>query len=177
MSDNQEHETTQFLTFRLEDEMFALNVEQVREVLDLSTITKVPGAPEFMRGVINVRGRVVPVMDLRLKFNLTKTEKTMNTRIVVMELTLEGEKLVVGALADSVHEVCELESGRIEKPPKLGSRWRSEFIKGIGKQDDQFIIILDIDKVFSMEELDAIETSGAEIVMDDEPGAEQRPYA
>ncbi len=151
-------ETKQYLTFKLGDEVFALDVAQVREVLDLSTITKVPGSPDFMRGVINVRGSVVPVIDLRLKFGLPHTENTVDTRIVVMEISLEGEITVLGSLADSVDEVMELEPAYIEKPPRIGARWRVEFIKGIGKKDDQFIIILDVDRVFSSDELALVDT-------------------
>jgi len=153
MGQNVITEAAQYLTFRIGDELFALDVLQVREVLDLSTITKVPGTPDFMRGVINVRGSVVPVMDLRCKFGLPETEHTLDTRIVVMELKIEGEVTVLGTLADSVNEVIDLEPGQIEPPPKIGMRWRTEFIRGIGKREDQFIIILDIDRVFSAEEL------------------------
>ncbi len=155
-------ETSRYLTFKLEDEVFALDVSQVREVLDLSPITKVPKSPDFLRGVINVRGSVVPVVDLRLKFGMLKIENTLDTRIVVMELDLEGETVVVGAIADSVHEVMELEPGQIEPPPKIGNRWRTEFIKGIGKRDNQFIIILDIDRIFSSDELAFVEAAGDE---------------
>lgn len=155
-------ETGQYLTFRLGDEIFALNVAQVREVLDLTTITKVPGTPDFMRGVINVRGSVVPVMDLRLKFGLSRTENTLDTRIIVMELSLEGEVVVLGTLADSVNEVIDLDPSHIEPPPKIGMRWRTEFIKGIGKRNDLFIIILDIDRVFSTDELAILETVSEE---------------
>jgi len=150
-------ETAQYLTFKLGDEVFALDVTQVREVLDLTTITKVPRSPEFMRGVINVRGSVVPVVDLRLKFGMPPAETSLDTRIIVMELFLDEETTVLGAIADSVHEVMELEPNHIEKPPRIGSRWRTEFIKGIGKRDEQFIIILDIDRVFSSDELAIVE--------------------
>jgi len=155
--------TAQYLTFKLGDEIFAIDVLQVREVLDLSNITKVPRAPDFMLGVINVRGSVVPVIDLRLKFGLPKTENTIDTRVVVMELNLEGEQAVLGAMADSVHDVMDMEHGQIEDPPKIGSRWRTEFIKGIGKQDDQFLILLDIDRVFSSDELALVDESGATV--------------
>ena len=161
MSDTLEKKAIQYLTFRIGDEIFALDVSQVREVLDIKSITKVPRAPEFMRGVINVRGNVVPVVDLRCKFGLEKTEHTVDTRIVVMELNIDGELTVLGALADAVNEVIELESGQIEAPPSIGSRWRTEFIKGIGKRDDEFIIILDIDRVFSSDEL-AMAGAGSE---------------
>lgn len=160
-------ETTQHLTFRLDDEVFALDVAQVREVLDLSPITKVPRAPEFMRGVINVRGSVVPVVDLRLKFGLPKTENSKDTRIVVMELSLDGETVVLGTLADSVHEVINIEPEQIEEPPKIGTRWRTEFIKGIGKRDEQFIIILDVDLVFSTDELALVESTGEDAIVEE----------
>ncbi|OQX22783.1 MAG: chemotaxis protein CheW [Desulfobacteraceae bacterium IS3] len=153
MADTSISKISQYLTFRVGDEVFALDVSQVREVLDLITITKVPRSPEFMRGVINVRGSVVPVVDLRLKFGLSKTENSMDTRIIVMDLFLDGENTIIGALADSVHEVMELDVSQIEPPPKIGMRWRTEFIRGIGKHDGQFIIILDIDRVFTSEEL------------------------
>jgi purine-binding chemotaxis protein CheW len=149
-------ETQQYLTFRLGEEMFAIDVTQVREILDLTTITKVPRAPKFMRGVINVRGSVVPVVDLRLKFGLPERENTVDTRIVVMEVSLEGEITALGALADSVHEVMELEPDQIEPSPRIGARWRTEFIRGIGKRNDQFIIILNIDRIFSSDELAVI---------------------
>ncbi len=166
MSETGITETKQYLTFRLGDEVFALDVAQVREVLDLSTITKVPGSPDFMRGVINVRGSVVPVIDLRLKFGLPQTDNTVDTRIVVMEISLEGEITVLGSLADSVDEVMELEPSYIEKPPRIGARWRIEFIKGIGKKDDNFIIILDIDRVFSSDELALVETTDTKVFGD-----------
>ena len=155
-------EAGQYLTFKLGEEIFALNVGQVREVLDLTTITKVPGTPDFMRGVINVRGSVVPVMDLRLKFGLSRTENTLDTRIIVMELSLDGEVVVLGTLADSVNEVIDLEPNQIEPPPKIGMRWRTEFIKGIGKRNDLFIIILDIDQVFSTDELAILDSVSEE---------------
>jgi len=164
MNGTETTETAQYLTFKLADEIFAINVIQVREVLDLSTITKVPGTPDFMRGVINVRGSVVPVMDLRLKFGLTRTENSLDTRIVVMELSLEGEITVIGTLADSVNEVIDLETAQIEPPPKIGMRWKTEFLKGIGKRNDMFIIILDIDRVFSSDEIVLVQESSTEIL-------------
>ncbi len=150
-------ETTQYLTYKLEDEIFAVDVAKVREILDFTPATKVPGTPEFMRGVINVRGNVVPVVDMRLKFGLTKTEKTVDTCIVVMEIVVDEDTTVLGALVDSVQEVFEIEASHIEPPPRMGTRWRTEFIKGIGKRNDELIIILDIDRVFSSSELGAIQ--------------------
>jgi purine-binding chemotaxis protein CheW len=153
-------ETALYLTFRLGEEAFAIDVKQVREVLDLSPITKVPRAPDFMRGVINLRGAVVPVVDMKLKFGLPATDSTHDTRIVVMEIDLGGEATVMGALADSVHEVLELEPGQIQDPPRLGSKWRSEFIRGIGKRNEEFVIIIDIDRVFSLDEILVVQDAG-----------------
>ncbi|MGA8108772.1 MAG: chemotaxis protein CheW, partial [Acidobacteriaceae bacterium] len=102
-------ESRQYLTFKLGNEVFATDVAKVREVLDLTTITAIPRTPEFMRGVINLRGTVVPVVDLRLCFDMSRTESTRNTCIVVVEVVLENEPTIIGALADSVEEVIDLE--------------------------------------------------------------------
>ncbi len=155
-------DTRQYLTFKLGEEVFALEVANAREILEFVSITKVPRTPEFMRGVINLRGSVVPVMDMRIKFGMSQTEKTVNTCIIVVEVSVEGESMVLGALVDSVQEVFELEADQIEPPPRLGLRIRTEFIKGMGKRDNQFIMILDIDKVFSMEELELVQEAGAD---------------
>lgn len=147
-------ESTQYLTFKLGEEIFALEVAKVREILDISTVTKVPQTPDFMRGVINLRGGVVPVIDLRLKFGMTRTEKTVNSCIIVVEVLLDGETVVFGALSDSVQEVFDLDPDRIEPAPYIGTLLKSDFIKGMGKRNGHFIIILDIDKVFSHDELE-----------------------
>ncbi len=149
-------ETRQYLTFRLSNETFAIDVAKVREVLDLTTITAIPRTPEFMSGVINLRGSVVPVVDLRLCFEMTKTESTRNTCIVVVEVQLDGESTVIGALADSVEEVIDLEPDQIQPAPRIGTQIRTDFIRGMGKRDAQFIMILDIDRVFSADELAAV---------------------
>jgi len=146
-------EATQYLTFKLDHEIFALDITKVREVLDFTAITKVPRTPPFMRGVINLRGSVVPVVDLRLKFGMPKTEQTVNTCIIITEVTVDGDTTILGALADSVQEVLDLGAEHIEPAPKIGTKLNTEFIKGMGKQDDKFVLILDIDKVFSTEEL------------------------
>jgi len=146
-------ESVLYLTFRLEKELLAIEVSQVREVLDLCAITRVPRTPEYMRGVINLRGSVIPVIDLRLKFGLSHTESTIDARIVVMEIELEGAVTVVGVLTDSVHDVIEIDTAEIDSSPQMGTRWRTEFIGGIGKYADQFILLLDIDRVFSSKDL------------------------
>ncbi|MBC7977645.1 MAG: chemotaxis protein CheW, partial [Myxococcales bacterium] len=120
---------TSYITFKLGDELFAIDVARVREVLDLTEITRVPTAPPYMRGVVNVRGSAVPVVDLRHKFGLPVTPDTVNTRIVVFELTLDGESTVVGGLADNVHEVLELARAEIREPPRVAMRWRADMIE------------------------------------------------
>jgi purine-binding chemotaxis protein CheW len=155
------NETRQYLTFKLNEEVFGVDVAQVREILDSINITKVPQTPEFMRGVINLRGSVVTVIDMNMKFGMKITEKTVNTCIVVVEVTIEGETTVIGALVDSVQEVFEIEPKNIEPAPKIGTKLRTEFIKGMGKRDEKFIILLDIDKVFSSEELDLVQSAGS----------------
>lgn len=153
MSISEITETRQYLTFKLGDEVFATDVAKVREVLDFSAITKIPRTPEFMSGVINLRGNVVPVVDLRLCFDMSKTEKTVNTCIVVVEMMVDGEANVIGALADSVEEVIDLEPDQIQPPPRIGIHVRTDFIKGMGRRDTQLIMILDMDRVFSVEDL------------------------
>ena len=152
-------DTEQYLTFRLEQEIFAVDVYRVREVLDVIDITRVPRAPHYMRGMINVRGNVVPVMDLRTKFGMEQAETTLDTRIIVMEIHNEeegGDSMVVGALADKVHEVTELEQDKVEAAPRIGMRWNSEFLQGVGKRGDDFIVILNIDEIFSIESLKVV---------------------
>src|SRR5512139_1390950 len=148
--------TRQYLTFRLDEEIFALDITKVREVLDFTTVTKVPRTPDFMRGVINLRGSVVAVVDLRLKFGMTATESGVNTCIIITEVQVDNETVILGALADAVQEALDLDAGNIAAPPRIGTKLRTEFIKGMGKQNDRFIIILDIDKVFSVDELAAV---------------------
>ncbi len=155
-------EITQYLTFKLGDEVFALDISKVREVLDFTTITKVPRTPDFMRGVINLRGSVVPVVDLRLKFGMTMTENTVNTCVIITEVQVDGESTVLGALADSVQEVVDLEPDRIEPAPRIGTKLRTEFIRGMGKHNDRFVIILDIDKIFSTDELALVQAGQGE---------------
>lgn len=154
-------EPAQYITFKLGDELFAIDVAQVREVLELPLITRVPTAPNYMRGVVNVRGKAVPVVDLRMKFGLPVTPDTLASRIIVMELELDGEASVVGGIADSVHEVIELEAAQIEPPPRIAMRWRTELIKGMGRRGDEFIIILNIGAVFSLADLSATQAIAA----------------
>jgi purine-binding chemotaxis protein CheW len=152
--------TEQYVTFKLGDECFAVEVSRAREILDFREVTRVPQTPKFMLGVINLRGNVVPVIDMRLKLGMPATEKTIDTCIIVMELRIDGEVLIVGALADSVQEVSEFQSDMIEPPPRIGSRLNTQYLKGMRNVDDQFVIILDIDRVFYAEELSLVQNVG-----------------
>ena len=148
-------EVSQYLTFKLEDDAYALGVSDVREVLELELnhITKIPRTPDYLRGVINVRGSVVPVIDMRIKFNMEKEEATIDTCIIVIEVLLNRKTTVLGILADSVQEVIDLAPEQIEAAPEIGNQLNTEFIAGIGKKDNRFIIILEIGKILTSEEL------------------------
>jgi purine-binding chemotaxis protein CheW len=144
----------QFLTFRVDEEIYAINVAYVREVLEFTSVTRVPRMPAFMRGIINLRGSVVPVIDLRIKFGLSKTEKTIDTSVVVTEMKVDNDFVVMGLLTDSVEEVIDLLPSNIEPPPRIGTKIESDFIQGMGKINDDFIIVLNIDRVLDAHELE-----------------------
>ncbi|CCG39936.1 chemotaxis protein CheW [Magnetospirillum molischianum] len=137
------------LTLALGGEIFAIDASIVHEILDLISVTEVPGARDFVGGLINVRGKVVPLADLRLKFGMERTPPTLDTRVVVVEINIDGETTVVGLLADKVFEVTEIGRASIENTPDIGMKWRAEFIKGIGKRGTDFIVIPDIVRLFT----------------------------
>jgi len=143
----------QVLTLGLGGEIFAIETERVHEVLDLVPITRIPNSRRFIKGLINVRGKVITVTDLRVKFGMPPAATTADTRIVVTEIQVGGEPTLIGALADRVYEATELPAASMEDVPRLGMRWRSEFIRAIGKRGDDFIIIADIDQVFAASDL------------------------
>jgi len=150
---------TQYLTYKLADEVFAFDIAKVREVLDFTAITKVPRTPDFMRGVINLRGSVVPVVDMKLKFGMPMTERNVNTCVIIVEVNVDGSTTVLGALADSVQEVIDLEPEHIEPAPRIGSAVYHDFVLGMGKRDNRFVMILDLDKVFSAREIAAAQAT------------------
>jgi purine-binding chemotaxis protein CheW len=143
----------QYFTFTLGSESYALDVSRVREVLEMTHVTPLPRTPDYLRGVINVRGSVVPVVDLRLKLGMTRTEQTPSTCIVVLDVSTQDGVTVVGGLVDAVQEVVDFDSSRVEPPPRLGVGVRARFIKGIAKRDDRFVMLLDIHGLFEEEEL------------------------
>lgn len=150
-------EVAQFLGFILEEDSYAIEISKVREVLDFIKIRSIPQMPSFMRGVINLRGSVVPVMDLRIKFDMTIKEDTVNTCIIIVELPIDGEDTSIGIIADSVQEVMTIDRRNIEPAPKLGTRLHADFIQGMCKHNDEFIILLDLVKVFTYEELQVLQ--------------------
>ncbi len=156
MTDNKLLDDGQLFTFMLANEIYGIEISKVREVMDYKKITIVPKTPDFMKGVINLRGGVVPVIDLRLKFGMEETEKTVDTCIIIVDISVDGEQTFIGALADSVKEVITLEPDNIEPAPKIGTRLDTEFIKGMGKLNEEFVIVLDIEKIFTTEELIAV---------------------
>lgn len=151
-------ETKHYLTFKLGAENYAFDVTRVKEVLELVPITNVPKTPDFMLGVINLRGSVVPVIDLRLKFGMPSAEATIDTCIIVLELQIDDddEQLILGAVADSVQEVLALSPEMIEPAPRIGTQLDTSFLDGMGKYNDQFLIILNIDKIFTAEDISLI---------------------
>lgn len=137
------------VTLGLQGEIFALEATQVREILDLVPITEVPGSQPFVNGLINVRGKVVPLADLRLKFGMPPAASTVDSRIVVIEIPVDGDPTTVGVRADKVYEVTELAPSALEETPRLGMIWPPEFIRCIGKRGADFIVVLDVERIFS----------------------------
>ena len=152
----------QYLTFVLDNENYALNVGRVREVLELTDITKIPRMPDYMKGVINVRSKVLPVVDLRLKFGMEEAEETVDTAIIVTDVAAGEDSVTIGCRADAVDQVIDIPPENIEPPPRVGTRISADFIQGIGKVDEKFIIILNLDQVFAADELEAVD-SGAKV--------------
>lgn len=137
------------LTLEMQGELFAIDAHCVREILDMVPVTEVPNSQPFVSGLINVRGKVVPLADLRLRFDMPPTPPTIDTRIVVIDADIQGEATAVGLLADRVHEVTEIAAAAIEETPRIGLRWRPEYIQGIGKRGSDFIVILDVEQVLA----------------------------
>ena len=155
--DAAENLTTQFLTFALGQDAFAVDVQIAKEIVDYAEVTQVPQTPDYLLGVINLRGAVVPVIDMRLKFGMEEGATTQNSCIIVMEVDVNGDIATVGALVDSVQEVMDLNESQIEPPPKIGTQMNTEYIKGMGNMGEKFLILLDMNKVFSVDELELVQ--------------------
>lgn len=168
MNEESQTKINSYLTFKLGEEEFAAHVGKVLNILEMTKITEVPKSPSYMKGVINLRGAVLPVIDSRIKFGMTPTEYTPNTCIVVMDIEVESESVHVGALVDSVQAVIEIDDDQILPPPSIGNKYRSEFIDGVANINDTFIMILNMDEVFTSDELeDMRETSEAKHLLSD----------
>ena len=150
-----------FLSFRIGKETFAVSVQKVLEVLERQYITEVPNVPEYVEGVINFRGKIIPVIDTRLKFNLPKRAQNDKYVVIVFDIHVEEKKMLIGAMADSVHDVIGIEDNSILEVPKMGFAYETEFLLGMLKSENSFTMILDIDKVFSKEDISILSETGS----------------
>lgn len=146
-------ESGQYLTFQLGDELFAFDVLRTNEVLEITQVTRIPGANDAMIGVINLRGSVVPVIDLRKRLNMPEKERTVDTSIIIIDTDYGDEKITLGVLVDAAKQVIMLDKTQLEPPPKVGMKMNIEYITAIGKHDNNFIILLNSDRIFSEKEL------------------------
>ena len=157
-------EQQQYLTFLLGGEMFSIGILNIKEIIEYGSLTTVPMMPDFIRGVINLRGAVVPVIDLSARFGHAQSSITRRSCIVIIEVETNGEKHDVGVVVDSVSEVLEIPASEIEPAPTFGAKVRADFIAGMGKVNNKFVIILDVDRVLSIDEMAVIGTVGGQDV-------------
>lgn len=153
MEQKKQTETKSYLTFKLGEEPFGVHVGQVLNILEMTSITRVPKTPGYMKGVINLRGKVLPIIDARLKFGMEETEYTNNTCIIVMDLEMDSKTIDIGTIVDEVLSVVEIKTSQIEPPPSIGTKFNSEFIYGMAKVEEEFIMLIDMQKVLSSEEM------------------------
>lgn len=154
----------QYLTFMLGGEVFAIGILAIKEIIEYGNLTEVPMMPDYIRGVINLRGSVVPVVDLSARFGRKNTELTRRTCIVIIEVASDQEKQVIGVVVDAVNEVLEIQADQIEPPPAFGAKIRTDFIRGMGKVEGKFVIILNVDNVLSIDDLGLLERVAEEEV-------------
>ena len=154
----------QYLTFYVAGEEYAVTILKVTEIIECASLTHVPGTPQWIRGVLNLRGAVVPVVDLAVKFGLAPTELTRRTCVVMVELEYDNERMVLGVMADSVHQVVELGPDQIQPPPSFGPKVRVDCIQGMGSSSGAFVVLLDIDRVLSSSEILAASLIEEELV-------------
>ena len=167
--EEKQNSVNSYLSFKLGSEYFAAHVNNVINILELTEITSVPRSPAYMKGVINLRGAVLPVVDTRLKFGMTETINTQDTCILVLNVQIDGETVSVGGLVDSVQEVLEIEDKDIMPAPSIGNKYKTEFINGVIRLNNEFIMLLDMDKMFSTNDASEIlEASVAEQVDNNE---------
>ena len=142
-------DTTQYLTLGIDRELFGIDIRSVREILDMRPISKLPDSPAFLLGMIDVRGAGYPILDLRTKLHLPRVEPTNATRIIILDVPLNGRTLGVGFVADRVLEVTGLDNDYTEAAPDVGGRWQSNYIAGIGRKGDAFVIIFDLERLMA----------------------------
>ncbi len=151
-----------FLTFLMAREKYGLEILKVREIIGMMDITHVPTTPAFIRGVVNLRGKIIPVVDLRLKFGMEAQEDGQRTCIIVVQLLRTAQDLTMGIIVDEVSDVLEIDPGQIEPPPVFGANIRTDFILGMGKTDQKVMTLLDIDRVLTEQEAALVESSANE---------------
>ncbi|MBQ0719101.1 MAG: chemotaxis protein CheW [Gammaproteobacteria bacterium] len=149
-------EISQFLTFELASEIYAINILFIREIIEYGNLTQVPMVPNFIAGVINLRGSVVPVIDLSSRFGRSETKITKRTSIVIIEINSDNQMIEIGIMVDIVNEVLEMSDDAIEDAPSFGASIRTDFISGMGKVDGKFLIILNVEQVLSLDELSVV---------------------
>lgn len=152
-----------YLSFKLGNEVFAVPVNEVLNILEMTRITAIPKAPVFLKGVINLRGMVLPIVDARIKFNMEEQEYTTNTCIIVLDLVSNNELVHVGFIVDQVLEVLELDESQIGPTPSLGSNYKAEFITGMATINEEFIMLLNMEKIFSLNEITLLKTENSEV--------------
>ncbi len=148
-----QHTMLQLVSFKLREEEFAVDILQVQEIIRLQDITNVPNAPDFVEGVINLRGRVIPIIDLRKRFALERVEHSKSTRIIVVMI----DNVTVGLIVDEVSEVLRIPEDTVEPPPPIVAGIESDYIKGVGKLEDRLLILLDLGKILSQKEKSSLE--------------------
>ncbi|WP_146691423.1 chemotaxis protein CheW [Bradyrhizobium canariense] len=146
-------ETAQYLTLGLANETFGISIRNVREILDMRPISRLPHAPDFLLGMIDVRGSGYPIVDLRTKLNLPSVAATEATRIIILDIPMNDRLVGVGFVADCVFEVTDIDESKIEPPPSVGGRWKSDYLAGIGRKGDKFVIIFDLEKLMAAAEM------------------------
>jgi purine-binding chemotaxis protein CheW len=148
-----------YLTFKLEREVYGIGILVVQEIIGMLPVTRVPRTADFVRGVINLRGRVIPVIDLRRKFAMDSKEDTEVTCIIVVQLHLANNLLTMGLIVDEVSEVVNITAGQIQPPPEFGAETNTEFLLGMGRLGDRVVMLLDVEKVLTSQELAAVSTT------------------
>lgn len=146
-------DSEQYVTLGLDREIFAIPVAKVREILEVRPISRLPHAPDYLLGIIDVRGCGVPVIDLRIKLGLEPVETTVATRILVLEVMIGDRGLVLGLMVDKVFEVTALDGDAMDPPPDIGTRWRSDYITAVGRRGEAFVVVFDLSKLFATTEL------------------------